>query len=385
MLSSDILTHILPNLLLSDLIECCRVSKCWRELTHQEVLIRTHQKLTTLVAKHKSNNKLLLEKLMWTNRKNFSVAQFFRKIKFSALLSNNGQPSFANDVDLYPSLFISFRWIALPGEAPDLANLKSITWCLTTPIFNAENKNKKYIPRLGTVSCGKSIPLVNGSLKGIKPVVADRLISLYNVENSVIALWNDISTVAFVVHSVALTAKLFAESLYLRNPSISKACRQALELDNFGITALITLRNFKKVFVHEIFSGLFYEEDNLIAGIDESVLLNLTLDKDFSLLWKTENFKGKIAHCLIVDVTLKVNKFYKPDNLWDVSKFSLSKLCDLQPISEEFYDKISIDFAADDCYLLKCCNSFLSVEIILSYCDQRDLYVVNKIFLRLIN
>lgn len=385
MVSSDILSHILPNLLLPDLIECCRVSKCWRDVAHQEIFIRTHQKLGDIVAKHKSSNRSLIEKLFWMNRKNLSVAQLFKRVKISALLSGSNKHVFADDVDLYPSLFLSLRWISLPVEALELDNLKTLTWRFTTPVFNSESKNKTYSPRFGTVSCGKPVLLAGGLPKDIKPVVVDRLISLYNVGNTVVALWNDISTVAFLVHSVSLTAQLFAGSLHLRNPPIDKACKKALELDSFGITAVVTMRNFKKILVHEIFSNLFYNEgENEISGIDESILYNLTLEKDFCLLWKTENFKGKIPHCLIVEVTLKHSKFYKPDNLWDVSKFSVSKLCNLEPISEQFYNKLSLDFAPDDCYLLKCCNEFLSVNIILSFCVLRDIYIVNKIFLKMI-
>jgi hypothetical protein len=204
------------------------------------------------------------------------------------------------------------------------------------------------------VSRGAALPVTWSD--NLTPLIVDKLISLYQLGTTVVAVWNDYKTVAFVVHSQPLSLRFISDSFYLNIPK--KTVTLFEELDSFGITALLALRNFKRVFVNEVFTNLFHENDNVLRGWDKLVLQSITLEKQFALLWKTDYFKGKILGCCVVELVLKHSKTFTPDNLWDVSRYSLSQLCKLEPLPDEYNDKIPFKYSPDSSFIFRAATNY---------------------------
>lgn len=375
MLPVDLLFKVFQSLLIPDLLECSGVSRCWKDVVEREIVRRTrHKSLLSLINKQKKQRKSDFVKLIIKGKLGLSLNSFFNQSKFSAVLKNINGCEFSHDFDLYPSLIASIRWLNIP-ENTTMSELKDFKWQITTPILSSEFR-KGYKPRNLTVLRGKEITLLSGSLEKSKPVIKDNIISLYSFNSTVVALWNDTHTVAFVVHSIPLSIKFLSTNLFIKIPQ--KTVTLSMELQEFSITALLTLRNFKKVFVHEMFNKLFFEADGVLQGFDEHAIHNIRLHKDCAMLWKTDNFKGKIPDCLIVDLTLKHNRGFKHDNPWDMTNYSLSKLCVLEPIPSNSYND-SFSFGSDDSFHLKAENELLFLEIILGFCHDKDCYTVQHI------
>jgi len=365
MLSDDVLSEVFRHLHLSDILECSGLCHRWRNIALHEIFRRTNQPSTAIISKHKHLNKSNLLRIVSRSNKKFSLKSLFQKIRFSAALipgDCSGQ-TFCSDFDLYPSVSVSMRWYSFPINLKP-GDLEEYRWCLTTPLLSP----RELPPRQYTVSRGSQFSVT--SPHSLTPVVVDKLITLYNTGTTVLAVWNDFKTVAFLVHTQPLSLRFLADSFYLKLPE--KTIRQHAELDNFGITALLTLRNFKRVFVHEVFSNLFYESDNVIRGWDKVVLQSISLNKEFSLLWRSDYFKGRIQGCCIVELVLKHSKTFTSDNLWDVSKYFLSQLCKLEPLPDEYRDKIPFNFSPDSSFIFRASNQLLSLEIILCFDSERD-------------
>lgn len=377
MIPPDVLSDLFTYLSLLDLMECSGVCLSWRDSALHEIFRRTNQSLSDMIRKHKNLNKSILLKTISKTNKKFSAKALFQKISFdSALISGNtSKLTFASDFDMYPSLCVSMRWYTFPINLKP-KDLTEYRWCLTTPLFSQKQKekqkekgkNKRNTPRQFCVSRGSRFHIPWSDRAA--PVIVDKLISIYNIGTTVIAVWNDYRTVAFIVHSQPLSLRLLADCFHLKLPK--KIISQSERLDSFGITAQLTLRNFKRVFVHEVFNNLFYEEDNVLRGWDKLVLQNISLEKGFSLLWKSDYFKGKIPGCCIVELVLKHSKTFTPDNLWDVSKYSLSQLCKLEPLPDEYKDKMPFDYSPDSSFVFKASNKLLSIEIILCFDEFKD-------------